>query len=122
MFVFIQKLHHSPPSNVIVMTNEFQPENFFVIISWETVGYVDEYKIDINTTTQYINTTSEVLEGKYNIPLEINISAINCVGSSRVVSKDVNVGMLSVMYDVHTLPSVPLPLSWLFSSHSTCQW
>ena len=37
------------------MTNDFQHENFSIIISWETVGYVDEYRIDINTTTQSIN-------------------------------------------------------------------
>ena len=78
----------------------------------ETVEYVlvDEYRIEINTTTQSINTntTSVVLEGKYNIPLEINISVINCVGSSAVVTEEVNVGMLSIMYDVHTLLSVPL--------------
>ena len=95
----------------MVLTNNFQPENFSIIISWETVEYVlvDEYRIEINTTTQSINTntTSVVLEGKYNIPLEINISAINCVGSSAVVTEEVNVGMLSIMYDVHTL-SVPL--------------
>ena len=100
------------PSNVMVLTNNFQPENFSIIISWETVEYVlvDEYRIEINTTTQSINTntTSVVLEGKYNIPLEINISAINCVGSSAVVTEEVNVGMLSIMYDVHTLLSVPL--------------
>ena len=101
-----------PPSNVMVVTNNFQPENFSIIISWETVEYVlvDEYRIEINTTTQSINTntTSVVLEGKYNIPLEINISAINCVGSSAVMTEEVNVGMLSIMYDVHTLLSVPL--------------
>ena len=102
----------NPPSNVMVLTNNFQPENFSIIISWETVEYVlvDEYRIEINTTTQSINTntTSVVLEGKYNIPLEINISAINCVSSSAVVTEEVNVGMLSIMYDVHTLLSVPL--------------
>ena len=104
--------HRNPPSNVMVLTNNFQPENFSIIISWETVEYVlvDEYRIEINTTTQSINTntTSVVLEGKYNIPLEINISAINCVGSSAVVTEEVNVGMVSIIYDVHTLLSVPL--------------
>ena len=96
----------------MVLTNNFQTENFSIIISWETVEYVlvDEYRIEINTTTQSINTntTSVVLEGKYNIPLEINISAINCVGSSAIVTEEVNVGMLSIMYDVHTLLSIPL--------------
>ena len=112
----------------MVMSNNFQPENFSIIISWETVEYVlvDEYRIEINTTTQSINTntTSVVLEGKYNIPLEINISAINCVGSSAVVTEEVNVGMLSIMYVYmrFTHYYLSLSLSWLFSSHSTCQW
>ena len=74
----------------------------------------DEYRIDINTTKQsiFINTTSVVLEGKYNIPLEINISSINCVDSSTV-TEEINVGMLSIMCDVHTLPSVPPSLTQL---------
>ena len=109
-FIFFITDIPSPPSNIVVMTNNFQPKNFSIIISWETVEYmlVNEFIIETNKTTHSINTntTSVVLEGKYNIPLEMNISAINCVGSSRVVTKEVNVGMLSIMYDVYTLPSV----------------
>ena len=75
----------------------FQHYNFSIIISWEApeYGLVDEYRIEINTTTQTISTTttSVVLEGEYNIPLEINISAINCAGSSAVVTEEVHVGM-----------------------------
>ena len=97
----------------MVVTNNFQPENFSIIISWEIVEYVlvDEYRIEINTTTQSINTntTSVVLEGKYNIPLEINISAINCVGSSAVVTEEVNVGMLLMF--THYYLSLSLSLS-----------
>ena len=58
---------------------------------------VDEYRILTNTTTQSIttNTTTVVLEGKYNIPLEIRVSAINCAGTSAEVTEEVFVGKLS---------------------------
>ena len=57
---------------------------------------VDEYRILTNTTTQSIATnTTVVLEGKYNIPLEIKVSAINCVGTSAEVTEEVFVGKLS---------------------------
>ena len=75
----------SPPSNVMAPATDYQPNNFSITISWEApeYGLIDEYRIEVNTTTQTIstNTTSVVLEGEYNIPLEINISATNCAGS-----------------------------------------
>ncbi|CAI8053486.1 hypothetical protein GBAR_LOCUS29245, partial [Geodia barretti] len=64
-----------PPSNMIVRTENFQPDSFSIIISWESGEdeVVDEYRILTNTTTQSITTTNTtiVLEGVYNIPLEI---------------------------------------------------
>ena len=57
---------------------------------------VDEYRIQTNTTTQSTistTTTTVVLEGEYNIPLEIRVSAINCAGSSAEVTEQVIVGM-----------------------------
>ena len=88
----------SPPSNVMVKT-DFQPDNFSITISWESGEdeVVDEYRILTNTTTQSIttNTTTVVLEGKYNIPLEIRVSAINCAGTSAEVTEEVFVGKLS---------------------------
>ena len=87
----------SPPSNVMVVADDFKPYNLSIIISWEApeYGLVDEYRIEINTTTQTISitTTSVVLEGEYNIPLEINISATNCAGSSAEVTEEINIGM-----------------------------
>ena len=84
----------SPPSSVTVMADDFQLYNFSIIISWEApeYGQVDEYRIEIKTTTQ-TNTTSVVLKGEYNIPLEINISAINCAGSSAEVTEEIYIGM-----------------------------
>ena len=40
-------------------------------------------------------TTTVVLEGKYNIPLEIRVSAINCAGTSAEVTEEAFVGKLS---------------------------
>jgi hypothetical protein len=89
----------SPPSNVMVNTENFQPDNFSIIISWESREdeVVDEYRILTNTTTQSITTTNTtvVLEGVYNIPLEIRVSAINCAGTSAEVTEEVFVGKLS---------------------------
>ena len=83
----------------MVKTFDYQPDNFSIIISWESGEdeVVDEYRILTNTTTQSIttNTTTVVLEGKYNIPLEIRVSAINCAGTSVEVTEEVFVGKLS---------------------------
>ena len=83
----------------MVKTDDYQPDNFSIIISWESGEdeVVDEYRILTNTTTQSIttNTTTVVLEGKYNIPLEIRVSAINCAGTSAEVTEEIFVGKLS---------------------------
>ena len=83
----------------MVKTDYYQTDNFFIIISWESGEdeVVDEYRILTNTATQFIttNTTTVVLEGKYNIPLEIRVSAINCAGTSAEVTEEIFVGKLS---------------------------
>ena len=88
----------------MVKTDDYQPDIFSIIISWESGEdeVVDEYRILTNTTAQSIttNTTTVVLEGKYNIPLEIRVSAINCAGTSTEVTEEVFVGKLS--YSVKT--------------------
>ena len=83
----------------MVKTDDYQPDNFSIIISWESGEdeVVDEYRILTNTTTQSIttNTTTVILEGKYNIPLEIRVSAINCAGTSAEITEEVFVGKFS---------------------------
>ena len=107
----------------MVKTENFQPDNFSIIISWESGEdeVVDEYRILTNTTTQSITTTNTtvVLEGVYNIPLEIRVSAINCAGTSAEVTEEVFFGKLS-----HLVKRKPLALSlsWLWSSQSTSEW
>ena len=87
------------PSPPVVKTDDYQPDNFSIIISWESGEdeVVVEYRILTNTTTQSIttNTTTVVLEGKYNIPLEIRVSVINCAGTSAEVTEEIFVGKLS---------------------------
>ena len=94
----------SPPTNVMVkVLYDYHTPNFSIIISWdeeeeeeEEYGeVVDEYRILTNTTDHFIstNTTTVVLEGEYNIPLQITLSAINCAGSSAEVTEQLIVGM-----------------------------
>ena len=85
----------TPPSRVSVVFS-YQRGNFSITLSWESGEdeVVDEYRIHTNTTPQYLTTTSRsvALEAKYNIPLEIRVSAINCAGSSPEVTQEVSVG------------------------------
>ena len=90
----------SPPANVMIVLTDYNTHNFSIIISWdeeeeESGGVVDEYRILTNTTDHFIstNTTTVVLEGEYNIPLQITLSAINCAGSSAEVTEQLIVGM-----------------------------
>ena len=80
-----------------VVVGDYETDNFSITISWEESGVVvDEYRIQTNTTTQSnisTTTTTVVLEGEYNVPLEIRVSAINCAGSSAEVTEQVIVGM-----------------------------
>ena len=76
----------------MVVEGDSETGKFSITISWEeSGGVVDEYRIQTNTTTQ--STISTVLEGEYNVPLEIRVSAINCAGSSAEVTEQVIVGM-----------------------------
>ena len=113
VYIFSHTGSPSQPSNIMALANDYQRYNFSIIISWEApeYGLVDEYRVEINTTTQTFstNTTSLVLEGEYNIPLEINISATNCAGSSAEVTEEVHVGMSSML--AFPLTSLTLPPS-----------
>ena len=85
----------------MVRTENFTPNTFSITLSWESGEdeVVDEYRIHTNTTPQYLTTTSRsvALEAKYNIPLEIRVSAINCAGSSPEVTEEVVVGEYSYL-------------------------
>ena len=83
---------------MIVVATGYHTHNFSMNISWDeerSGEVVDEYRILTNTTDYFIstNTTTVVLEGEYNIPLKITLSAINCAGSSAEVTEQLIVGM-----------------------------
>ena len=88
----------------MVVEGDYETDNFSITISWEeSGGVVDEYRIQTNTTTQSnisTTTTTVVLEGEYNVPLEIRVSAINCAGSSAEVTEQVIVGMYYIACEV----------------------
>ena len=84
----------------MVEVGDYRQHNFSIIISWdeeeeESGEVVDEYRILTNTTDHFIstNTTTVVLEGEYNIPLQITLSAVNCAGSSAEVTEQLIIGM-----------------------------
>ena len=124
--MYLYTARPSVPSNVMIM-NDFHVENFSIILSWDPAlddVLVDSYRILTNTTTHPLSTTdyTVVLKGKYNIPQQITLSAINCAGSSEEVTKEVLVGEYVIYTLLENCALVTLPLSWLFSSHSTCEW
>ena len=118
----------------MVVATGYNRHNFSIIISWdeeeeeESGEVIEEYRILTNTTDHFIstNTTTVVLEGEYNIPLLITLSAINCAGSSAEVTEQLIVGMCvtlcSVMMMMMMIMFLPVSLSWLCSSQSTSQW
>ena len=86
---------------MIAVNNDFQTENFTILLTWEgqETGTVDTYIISINTTTQpvYTDITSILVEGKYNNPIHINISAENCAGTSGDVIKEIYEGVCTII-------------------------
>ena len=91
----------------MLKTRNVKTVTFSIIISWddeeeESGEVVDEYRILTNTTDHFIstNTTTVVIEGEYNIPLQITLSAINCAGSSAEVTEQVIAGMCVTIFSV----------------------
>ena len=101
----------APPSFQSQVTVDFLTENFSIILSWDVQNssHVDGYRISVTSTTQPAvdtNKTTIALEGQYNIPLLINITAINCAGISEELVV-VNEGMCT-----HTCSSMYMYMSW----------
>ena len=72
-------------SQVVVEKSNFQTETFSILLSWD-VQNATHVEISVNTTPQPActsSTTECVLEGEYNIPYLINITAINCAGAAE---------------------------------------
>ena len=97
---------------MMVQVFESKTKSFSIIISWdneESGEVVDEYRIMTNTTDHFIstNTTTVVLEGEYNIPLQITLSAINCAGSSAEVTEQLIVGMCVIICSMMMMMKSP---------------
>ena len=75
-----------PPflSNVTAQTSDFQTDVFAIILSWDSQN-ADTFTVSTNLTAHqgdpvYTNLTTHRLEGAYNTPLLITITAVNCAG------------------------------------------
>ena len=84
------------------VVDDFMTENFSIVVSWEMQEPEPDtytYRISINTSVQPVHTnmTTIALEGEYNMPLDITITAMNCVGTSEEVTEVVHVGMYVVV-------------------------
>ena len=101
----------------MAVNNDFQTEKFSILLSWEGQetgsGAVDTYIISINTTTQPIHTniTSIVVDGEYNKPIHISVSAVNCAGTSGEVMTEVYEGVCTESYTTLLLHPPTLPFS-----------
>ena len=91
----------------MAVNNDFQIENFSILLSWEGQetgsGAVDTYIIYLHhihqhyhTTHPYTNITSIDVDGEYNKPVHISVSAVNCVGTSGEVVKEVYEGVCNM--------------------------
>ena len=89
-----------PPSDVTVVTDDFTTENFSIILSWTKSQSADTYTISLNTTTDIVTTDMTMYslyqEGAYNLPLQVNLSAVNCAGTSSEVIILVHEGIAAV--------------------------
>ena len=76
-----------------VVTDNYATEKFSIYLSWMGQDS-DMYEISTNTTQHVITTmTTHKLKAHYNVPLEINITATNCAGTSSEVTLSVHEGM-----------------------------
>ena len=94
--------HAGPPSfpyNLTVVTYNYTTETFVIELTWMHMAQdIDTYKIHVSVNTTYcINTTHITLKGQYNIPVKVNVSAINCAGTSEDATREVFQGINDVV-------------------------
>ena len=106
------------------VVDDFMTENFSIVLSWEMQEPEPDtytYRISINTSAQPVHTnlTTIALEGEYNMPLDITITAMNCAGTSEEVMEVVHVGMFVVVcIHLSTLSNLPHLIA---SGHVLCK-
>ena len=111
-------------SQVAVENSNFQTETFSILLSWD-VQNATYVEISVNTTLQPActsSTTGCVLEGEYNVPYLINITAINCAGAAEELVRVFESKLRCDTYMLLLFILDSTPCSWLLSSHSTCKW
>ena len=83
------------PSGFTVETRDFSRENFTILLSWE-VQRTDDiyYTVTVDTTLTFTTHNTSllpiILEGIYNIPVNVSLTAINCAGISASVTEHVH--------------------------------
>ena len=88
----------SVPYNLTAVTYNYTTETFIIELTWMHMAQdIDTYKIHVSVnTTYYINTTHIILMGQYTIPVKVNVSAINCAGTSEDATQEVYQGINDV--------------------------
>ena len=89
----------SPPLNTVILTDDFHIENFSILLTWDSQEQ-SSYFIMIDTAgvvrhatvTPYSNTSTYIFNGEYNTAIHVNISAMNCAGSSEKLTLEVYEG------------------------------
>ena len=79
-----------------VITDDFQQENFSVLFSWmdQDAAQINTYTVSVNNATPAVtNTTTLLLEGHYNLSLEISLRATNCAGSGQQITLVIKEGV-----------------------------
>ena len=96
------------PSGFTVEIRDFQTKNFSILLLWE-VQRTDDiyYTITVNTTltvtTHNMSMLPILLEGIYNIPVNVSLTAINCAGTSASVTEYVHESKFQflVLHNIH---------------------
>ena len=85
------------------VTNDFHTENYSILVTWDGQTHFpesdDAYVISISSCGAvetvhivYTNTTAYTIKGEYNTKVQVNISAVNCAGTSEQVILEVYEG------------------------------
>ena len=89
----------SPPLDTVILTDDFRIETFSILLTWgsqeqstyfimiDTAGVVR-----LATVALYSNTSTYIFNGEYNEAVQVNISAMNCAGSSEKLTLEVYEG------------------------------
>ena len=106
------------PPNITTSTQDYGTETFKILVSWDDQG-ADYYILSFNISSISTSMTTHILIGEYNNTLEVTLLAVKCGWISEA---NISEGrcVYSNLKSYGTV--IFLSLSWMFSSHFTCQW